>query len=243
MQSVLILGATSTVARELAIIYAQNGYRLHLAARSVKRLEPLQSDLTIRLKAIIELSEFDAEDVSKHKLFYDSLNPKPDIIICLFGLLGNQREAELDWDQASQILNVNYVGAVSILNIVAQDLKSKRKGIIVGVSSVAGDRGRQSNFLYGSAKAGFTAYLSGLRNELFPFNIHVATINPGFIRSKMTAHLETPGILTATPRQVAVAIIKTINKKKNVVYILWMWKWIMLVIRLIPEPIFKRLKL
>jgi hypothetical protein len=243
MQTVLILGATSTVAIELAKIYAQQGYRLQLAARSVSRLEPIRSDLTIRFNASIELVEFNVENAMEHKLFYDSLNSKPDIIICLFGVLGNQLEAEIDWDQAYQILNVNYVGAVSILNIVAQDLKAKRKGIIVGVSSVAGDRGRQSNFLYGSAKAGFTAYLSGLRNKLFHFNVHVVTINPGFINSKMIAHLKTPELLTAKPKQVALAIIKAVNKKRNVVYILWIWKWIMIVIRFIPEPIFKRLRL
>jgi decaprenylphospho-beta-D-erythro-pentofuranosid-2-ulose 2-reductase len=243
MQTVLILGATSTVAMELASIYAQRGYRLQLAARSVSRLDAFKSDLIIRYNATIELLEFDAEKAAEHKLFYDSLNIKPDIIICLFGVLGNQLEAEIDWDQAYQILNVNYIGAVSILNIVAQDLKSKRKGTIVGVSSVAGDRGRQSNFLYGSAKAGFTAYLSGLRNELFSFNVHVVTINPGFIDSRMTANLKTPGLLTAKPRKVALTIIKAVNKKSNIVYTLWMWKWIMVVIRFIPESIFKRLRL
>jgi decaprenylphospho-beta-D-erythro-pentofuranosid-2-ulose 2-reductase len=243
MQTVLILGATSSVAMELASIYAQLGYRLQLAARSVSRLDPLQSDLIIRYNANIELLEFDAELAAEHKSFYDSLNPKPDIIICLFGVLGNQLEAEINWDKAYQILNVNYIGAVSILNNVAQDLKSKRKGTIVGVSSVAGDRGRQSNFLYGSAKAGFTAYLSGLRNELFPFNVNVITVNPGFIKSRMTAHLETPEILTAMPKQVALAIVEAVTKKRNTVYTLWVWRWIMLVIKLIPEPIFKRLKL
>lgn len=243
MPTILLLGATSSIAEELAKIYARKGYQVQLAARHISRLVPLQADLTIRFKTSVELIEFDAEDMSRHGSIYDSLDPKPDIVVCIFGFLGNQSEAEKDWIKASQILNVNYVGAVSILNLVAQDFMTRKNGTIVGISSVAGDRGRLSNYLYGSAKAGFTAYLSGLRNRLFSHNVHVVTVKPGFIRSRMTANIETPGILTASPKQVASAISKAVDGKKNLVYTLWMWRWIMLTIRSIPDFIFKRLKL
>lgn len=243
MRTVLILGATSSVAIEVAKIYAQKDYSLQLAARSIDRLSPLKSDLTIRFNCKVDLFEFDAEDASQHQQFYSSLPVKPEIVVCLFGVLGEQEEAQEEWTKALQILTVNYVGAVSILNIIANDFKSRRSGIIVGVSSVAGERGRQSNFLYGSAKAGFTAYLSGLRNQLFQFNVNVITVKPGFIKSKMTANIITPAILTATPKQVAETIVNAVTKRKDVVYSLWIWRWIMMVIKLIPEFLFKKLKL
>lgn len=239
---VLILGASSSVALELSKILAEKGYTLQLAARSIDRLIPLKNDLIIRFSCRIELLEFDAEDMVSHGSFYNSLSSKPDIVVCLFGLLGEQDEAEKDWQKAQKILTVNYVGAVSILNVIAQDFKKKGNGVIVGVSSVAGERGRQSNYLYGSAKAGFTAYLSGLRNQLFRYNVRVITVNPGFIKSKMTEKIETPKLLTATPKQVALAIVRSIEKNQDVVYTLWLWRWIMLIIKLIPEFIFKRLK-
>ena len=138
---------------------------------------------------------------------------------------------------------VNYVGAVSILNIIAAKYVEAGKGVIVGISSVAGERGRQSNFFYGSAKAGFTAYLSGLRNRLFPKNVHVLTVKPGFVATKMTENMVTPKPVTATPDEVANAIYTAVEKKKNVIYVKWMWRWIMLIIRSIPESMFKKLKL
>jgi decaprenylphospho-beta-D-erythro-pentofuranosid-2-ulose 2-reductase len=151
--------------------------------------------------------------------------------------------AQTNWTETSKIIHSNYTGAVSILNIVAEDYAKKRQGTIVGISSVAGERGRQSNYLYGSAKAGFTAYLSGLRNYLFQYGVHVMSVQPGFVYTKMTEDLKLPPLLTATPAQVASAIAKAIQKKKNVLYVKWMWRYIMFIIKSIPEPIFKKLKL
>jgi len=138
---------------------------------------------------------------------------------------------------------VNYTGAVSILNIVANYYVSQQKGIIAGISSVAGERGRQSNYFYGSAKAGFTAYLSGLRNRLFHQQVHVLTVQPGFVYTRMTEGLPLPRLLTATPEKVADSIYLAIRKKKNVIYVKWFWRWIMLIIKCIPEFLFKKLKL
>jgi decaprenylphospho-beta-D-erythro-pentofuranosid-2-ulose 2-reductase len=243
MPTVLILGATSDIAVATARVFADKGYDIQLAARNAARLQPLKADLVVRSNVKVELYEFDAVRFNSHETFYHGLTSKPDVCICIFGLLGVNEKAVADWSQAEAILSTNYTGAVSILNIVAEDFISRRNGIIAGVSSVAGERGRQSNYLYGSAKAGFTAYLSGLRNRMFHHQLHVATIQPGFVYTQMTSEMKLPPMLTATPEQVAKAIYGAVTGKKNIVYVKWFWRWIMLIIKLIPEPVFKRLKL
>jgi decaprenylphospho-beta-D-erythro-pentofuranosid-2-ulose 2-reductase len=220
-----------------------NGYNIQLAARNVARLQPLQTDLSIRYNIVSTLHEFDAEKSEGHPAFFSSLPSLPDITICVFGYLGDQKLAESDWKECERIIRVNYTGAVSILNIVANAYAAQGKGTLVGISSVAGERGRQSNYFYGSAKAGFTAYLSGLRNRLFHEKIHVLTVQPGFVYTRMTENMPLPGLLTATPEYVADAIYKAIGKKKNIVYVKWFWRWIMLIIKSIPEFLFKKLKL
>ena len=187
--------------------------------------------------------QFDAAQFATHQEFYTSLGLHPDIVVCAFGYLGDQTIAQTDWDECNQILTSNYSGAVSVLNLIANEMESRKSGVIVGISSVAGDRGRQSNYFYGSAKAGFTAYLSGLRNRLFKSNVHVVTVKPGFVATKMTEGLKLPPPLTAKPEQVALKIFKAVEKRKNVIYVLSLWRWIMLVITVIPESIFKKLKL
>ncbi|HRG09737.1 MAG TPA: SDR family oxidoreductase [Cyclobacteriaceae bacterium] len=243
MNTVLILGATSEVALALADQLAAKSINLILAARQVEKLNPVKADLTIRFGVTVTVVAFDAAQANTHADFYEQLNPKPDAAICVFGFLGDHDKAKINWEECAAILSANYVGAVSILNVIANDFEKRKQGIIVGISSVAGERGRQSNYFYGSAKAGFTAYLSGLRNRLVKSSVHVVTVKPGFIRTKMIEGIATPGLLTAKPEQVAAAIIKAMNKKRNVIYVLPVWRWIMLVIRCIPEFIFKRLSL
>ena len=243
MPTVLILGASSDMAIAIAKKMAGSGYNIQLAARNAARLQPLQSDLSIRYNIISTLHEFDAEKMEEHEAFFASLATIPDITICVFGYLGEQKLAESDWKECERIIRVNYTGAVSILNVVANAYAAQGKGTIVGISSVAGERGRQSNYFYGSAKAGFTAYLSGLRNRLFHDQVHVLTVQPGFVYTRMTENMPLPGLLTATPEYVAGALYTAILKKKNVVYIKWFWRWIMLIIKSIPEFLFKKLKL
>jgi decaprenylphospho-beta-D-erythro-pentofuranosid-2-ulose 2-reductase len=163
--------------------------------------------------------------------------------VCVFGILGENEKATSDWTQASTIINTNYTGAVSILNVIARYYEQKGEGVIVGISSVAGLRGRQSNYLYGSAKAGFTAYLSGLRNKLYHKGVHVVTVQPGFVYTKMTEDLKLPKMLTAKPAEVADAVYSAVIKKKDVIYVKWFWKYIMLMIRNVPEFVFKKMKL
>jgi len=242
-ENVLILGATSDMAVAIARQLAIEGYSITLAARNTERLSALEGDLRVRHKAMVSSVMFDALDFDSHETFYYSLPEKPDIVICVFGLLGDQTLAQTDWAHAQQIIASNYTGAVSILNVAAEDFERRKKGVIVGISSVAGERGRQSNYIYGSAKAGFTAYLSGLRNRLYRHGVHVLTVKPGFVKTKMIENLPTPGVLTASPKQVALSISKAIRARKNTIYVLWMWQLIMFIIKAIPETVFKRLKL
>lgn len=243
MSTVLLLGASSDIAISLARKFASEGYSVQLAARNVQRMSPLRSDLAIRYNCDCSLHEFDAEQPGTHAAFFASLPTMPDITISIFGYLGDQLKAESDWSECQRILTVNFTGAVSILNIAANAYVATGKGLIVGISSVAGERGRQSNYLYGSAKAGFTAYLSGLRNRLFHKNIHVLTVQPGFVYTRMTENMPLPKLLTSTPTLVADTVYTAIKKKKNVIYVKWFWRWIMLIIKSIPESIFKKLKL
>jgi len=243
MNTVLILGASSDMAVAIAKKLAGEGSNIQLAARNVERLKPLQSDLSIRYSITCTLHEFDAERSDQHAAFFTGLTSAPDVTICVFGYLGEQKLAESDWKECERTIQVNYTGAVSILNAAANHYAAKKAGLIVGISSVAGERGRQSNYFYGSAKAGFTAYLAGMRNRLFHHGVHVLTVKPGFVYTRMTEALTLPKPLTATPEQVADSIVNAMKKKKNTIYVKWFWRWIMLIIKSIPEPIFKKLKM
>jgi short-subunit dehydrogenase len=243
MPTALILGASSDIAVAIARKFAAAGYDIQLAARNPAKLAALQSDLAIRSSVKVSIHAFDAEEPARHTAFFDSLPSKPDTTICVFGYLGDQQKAESDWSECERIITVNYTGAVSILNIIANHYAATGKGTIAGISSVAGERGRMTNFFYGSAKAGFTAYLSGLRNRLYHKGAHVLTVQPGFVYTRMTEGMPLPKPLTATPELVASAVYQATIDKKNVIYVKWMWRWIMLIIRNIPESVFKKMKL
>lgn len=243
MKTALILGATSDIANACSEQLAQQGYHLQLAGRNENSLSTIKSDLEIRFKASVSTHIFDALNFDGHSKFYQELGASPDLVICAFGILGDQTTAENDWALCKEIMDANYTGAVSILNIVANDMAQKKSGAIVGISSVAGERGRMSNYIYGSAKAGFTAYLSGLRNRMEKVGVHVLTVKPGFVQTKMTEGLPLPKPLTAMPEQVAKGILKAVKKGSNEVYILGIWRLIMLIIRNIPEFIFKKLSM
>lgn len=239
--TVLILGASSDVGQAIANRYSTLGHKLILAARNTSFVEnylsswPDQSD--------VKVVPFNATDYDTHNKWFNDLHVVPDITICVFGYLGDQDRAIRDWEECNRILGANYIGAVSILNVVADAYRAKKSGTIAGISSVAGDRGRQSNYIYGSAKAGLTAYLSGLRNSLIKSGVHVLTVKPGFINTKMTAGLKLPKSLTAQPDEVAAAVYRGCTKRKNIIYVLPIWRLIMMIIKLIPEFIFKRMKL
>jgi len=243
METVLILGATSDIGFAIAKKFAAEGSAIQLAGRKTGDLEPLQSDLAIRYNVSAAAYRFDVTDLASHVGFYNSLPVKPDITICVVGYMNDNEKVIRDAEETSRTINTNFTGPVSILNIIAVDYASRKAGTIVGISSVAGLRGRQSNYIYGSSKAGFTAYLSGLRNRMYPEKVHVVTVLPGFVNTKMTAELDLPKLLTAQPEQVATAVFKAVRKKKDTIYVKWFWRWIMLIITAVPETIFKKKKL
>ncbi len=242
-ETVLILGSTSDIARAIARRLAAKGHSLLLAARNPEALMADAQDLRVRFGAEVSTFVFEAADLHGHEAWYASLSQRPDWVISAIGHLGDQGGAQQDWVAAHQAITVNYTGAVSLLHHAANELEARGSGVIVGISSVAGDRGRASNYYYGSAKAGFTAFLSGLRNRLAKKGVHVLTVKPGFVRTSMTDGLDLPPLLTAQPDAVARDILAAIHKRRDVLYTKWMWRYLMLIIRNIPEKIFKKLSL
>lgn len=239
MSYVLIVGAKSDIAKAIAREYAKHGYDLYLAARNSAELADFANDINVRTQRKVKLVELDILAYQSHQAVYDSLEVKPLGVITAVGYLGEQKKAQVNFDEAQRILDTNYTGVVSFLNIVANDFEQRKSGFIVGISSVAGERGRKSNYLYGSAKAALTAYLSGLRNRLHQAHVQVLTVKPGFVATKMTEGMDLPEKLTATPEEVASDIFSAQQKGKNSIYTKWIWKYIMLVIKLIPEWKFK----
>lgn len=243
MPTVLLLGATSDMSIALAKEFGAHGYALQLAARNIEHLLPIQSDLKIRYNVDCTIHSFDALNFQSHQSFFDSLSVKPDVTICVFGVMYEEDDAWGNWQLTQRMIDTNYTGAVSILNIVAKYYAAQKKGTIVGISSVAGERGRQSKLIYGSAKAAFSAYLAGLRNKLAKDGVHVVSVKPGFVYTKMTEDMPLPKPLTAQPAEVAKVVYNAVEKKKNTVYTKWMWRYIMLIIKNIPEPVFKKMNI
>ena len=243
MSYVLIIGAKSDIAKAVARKYAENGYSLYLAARQSSELETFAADIKIKTQQDVQCVELDILDYASHNNFYKALTEKPLGAISAVGYLGEQDKAQSDFNEAQKIIDTNYTGVVSLFNIIADDMEQRKEGFIVGISSVAGDRGRKSNYIYGSAKAALSTYLSGLRNRLYESKVHVLTVKPGFVATKMTATMDLPKKLTAQPEDVANDIYKAQQKKQNVLYTKWLWKWIMLIIKSIPEFIFKNINI
>ena len=244
MKTCLILGSGSGLGQAVAYRFAEKGFDIVLAARSTDGFQArLKEDLSIRFKVAVTNMVFDGTSYESHEAFWDGFDTLPDVVVSTFGFLGNHERALDDFEEARSIIEANYTGHVSLLNGFTKRAKGRKQATIIGVSSVAGIRGRQSNFIYGSAKAAFTTYLSGLRNHLFRHGIHVMSVLPGFMNTKMIDGIHTPRILTAEPDYAARRIYKAYTRRNDIVYIYPVWKYIMLVIRNIPEAIFKRMKL
>lgn len=247
-RTVILCGATSAVAVALGRRLAARGWRLHLLARDLNRLEEIAADLRVRGAADVACNPFDAADITGIPAAFaaavaELTTPLDGMIVC-HGLLPDEAGRLPDPDEIRRSIDVNFTSVAIVLSLAAERLAAQRGGFMAAISSVAGDRGRQSNFCYGSAKAGLSAWLSGLRNRLQPGGIRVLTIKPGFIDSPMTAGLAIgPKALITTPDAVAADIERAILRGGDVVYTPWFWRPIMAVIRAIPEPVFKRLRL
>ncbi|PJI91470.1 short-subunit dehydrogenase [Yoonia maricola] len=240
----LVVGGTSDIGRAVADAYAAKGWGIDLAARDVRGAARNAGDIQTRHGIDhVAVHPIDILDTGSFEAFIDGLGDLPDTVVCVVGMLGDQPRAQTDPDHATAIMRTNFEGPALLLEALAGRFAARGRGLIVGISSVAGDRGRASNYVYGASKAGFSAYLSGLRNRFGQTNIRIVTVKPGFVRTSMTEGMDLPGVLTATPEAVAQRILALEAGQTNVVYVLRAWRLIMGIIRSLPEPIFKRLKL
>jgi decaprenylphospho-beta-D-erythro-pentofuranosid-2-ulose 2-reductase len=239
--NILVLGGNSDIGLAVAHLFAQNEKaNIILASRDVQSLEKRAKNLAIRHSVKAEALFFDACDYDSHHDFYNKLSLKPDVVVVAFGVLGKQEEAQSDFNEAKKIIETSFLGAVSILELIAADFEKINKGSIIGISSVSGERGRKSNYIYGSAKGAFSIFLSGLRNRLSKKKIHVMTVLPGFVRTKMTQGMDLPEKLLAEPEEAALDIYLGYKKHVDILYTKWMWKYIMMIIKNIPEKVFKK---
>jgi short-subunit dehydrogenase len=246
MKKILIIGATSAIAEATARLWAAEGHRLYLLGRNDERLAAIALDLKLRGAEAVEYAALDLNDFAQHGAVLDasaSALEGLDIVLIAHGTLGNQKVSEQDFTATLQELNTNAISVISLLTDLANRFEAQKHGSIAVISSVAGDRGRQSNYVYGTAKGAVTIFLQGLRNRMHKSGVRVLTIKPGFVDTPMTAGIDKKGPLWASPEAIARSIRNGIEKKRDTIYSPWFWMGIMTIIRLIPERIFKRLKL
>ena len=240
---IAILGATSTIAHETAKYFAKDNAEFFLVARSAEKLETIANDLKVRGAKRVDISIMNLADIDRHQALLDetvTTLEHIDVLLIAHGTLGNQQLCERSVTETLKEFTNNCTSVISLLTIFANTFEQQKSGTIAVISSVAGDRGRQSNYVYGTAKAAITAFLQGLRGRLAKAGVHVLTIKPGLIDTPMTAELK-KGPLMASARGVGEGIYKAIQRKKEVVYLPAFWLPIMLIIKSIPESIFKRL--
>lgn len=245
MQKILIIGATSAIAEATARRFAQQGARLYLLARDRERLAGLANDLKIRGAASVGHAVFDANDFDRHEAVLDRAIQELeglDTALIAHGTLGDQKACEKNFSLLLRELNTNAISVMSLLTHLANRLEAQGHGTIAVIGSVAGDRGRQSNYVYGTAKGAVSIFLQGLRNRLYKRGVHVLTIKPGFVDTPMTAAFK-KGLLWAQPDAIAQSILAGIEKKRDEVYAPFFWRFIMAIICSIPEKVFKRLSL
>lgn len=246
MKNILIIGATSAIANACARRWAAQGARLFLVARNGERLQQVADDLVARGAKLAACYELDVNDLDRHAAMLAQCQTELgslDIVLVAPGTLPDQAQCQADAAVAIREFNTNVTSIIGLLTPIANLIEAQKRGTIAVISSVAGDRGRPSNYLYGSAKAALSAFCEGLNARLFKAGAHVVTIKPGFVATPMTAGLPLPGPLVATPDKVAADITRAIEKNKDVLYTPWFWSLIMLIIRLVPKFLFKRASL
>jgi decaprenylphospho-beta-D-erythro-pentofuranosid-2-ulose 2-reductase len=224
---------------------AQPHKRFMLVGRNSSRLTAVAQDLLTRGAANVDTWAMDLDDTAAHDemltIAAERLG-KIDLALIAHGVLGNQQAAELDFEVAAAVLHTNFVSTVSLLTWLGNYFQARRGGTLAVVSSVAGDRGRKSNYVYGASKGALNIFLEGMRNHIDRDGVHVLTIKPGFVDTPMTAHVA-HNALFATPDQVAIGILKAIEQRRDVAYVPWFWAWIMLLVRSIPGSRFKKMNM
>ena len=245
--NILVVGATSAIAEATAKLYAQqHRASFYLVARNEKKISVLKNDLQVRGAYQIDFFEADLADVSQFDRWLTqafSFLGRVDLVLIAQGVLGDQAKAEKDLAHAEEVLHINGMSQLSLLTLLANRMEQQGSGTVAVISSVAGDRGRPSNYVYGTSKAMVSTFLQGLRARLYESGVNVLTIKPGFVDTPMTASIEKNGPLWAQPDDIAEGIVKAVEAKSSIVYLPGFWRFIMLIIKHIPEFIFKRLSL
>lgn len=245
MQKVVIIGATSAIAEATARLYAARGAELFLIARNASRLADIAADLRVRGSQQVFHTSLDVNDLDAHAKIigqaWDSLG-QVDVVLVAHGTLPDQAQCEASVETALMEFSTNATSTIALLTVMAPRFEAQRNGVIAVISSVAGDRGRQSNYLYGSAKAAVSTFASGLRQRMAKLGVNVLTIKPGFVDTPMTRDFK-KGTLWAKPDDIAHGIVRGADRGRSVMYLPFFWLPIMLIIRHIPEFVFKRIKL
>lgn len=242
---IVIFGATSAIAQATVKLLVSDHYDVCLVARDAEKLEIIADDLKVRATGEVVTIESNLADTKQHAELFKSIESRFgdfNKVLVAYGTLSDQVVCEGNYEKTLNELNINFLSVVSLLTIIANKFAENKKGQIAVISSVAGDRGRQSNYIYGTAKGALTIYLQGLRNRLTRKNINVLTIKPGFVDTPMTQGFK-KGLLWVSPDKIAKGIVKAMKQKRDVVYLPWFWLWVMMIIKLIPERVFKKLSL
>ena len=246
MKTIAIFGATSAIAEHVARLYAVEGDRLFLAGRNSQQLERIAQDLRIRGAKKVFSHAVDLNEVDGFARMLDvcerELGPI-DVALVAYGVLGDQKKSERHVGAARDVMETNFVSPACLLGELAGRMEQRRRGVIAAISSVAGDRGRQSNYVYGAAKSGLSTFLAGLRHRLVPAGVKIVDIKPGFVDTPMTANMSKGGPLWASPERVARDIRQALDRGRSTVYTPWFWRHIMRLVRMVPEPIFHKTKL
>jgi decaprenylphospho-beta-D-erythro-pentofuranosid-2-ulose 2-reductase len=243
---VAIMGATSAIAEACARAFAMEGARLFLGGRRAEALAIMASDLKVRGAASVATWAGDLADLMAHPALLEAMQRElgsPEIVLLAWGTLTDQPRAEVEPAYAARELVTNFTAPVALLLGLAPLMPERAGAVIACITSVAGDRGRQSNLVYGAAKGGLQRFLEGLRHRLHPRGIAVLDIRPGFVKTPMTAHLPQGGPLWSTPESIAADILHAIERRRSVLYTPRFWRWVMLVVRALPRPLFHRTSL
>ena len=243
MKKVLIIGATSAIAENCSRIWASRGYELYLVARNEKRLQIITADLKVRGGVKVSTFCTDLNVTNKHSILLDAAAKTMsdiDIVLIAHGTLSNQKSCELNVDETLSEIKTNALSTISLITLIANYFEAKKEGVICVISSVAGDRGRASNYVYGSAKSMVNTFTSGMRQRLHKSNVAVVTIKPGFVDTPMTAKFK-KGLLWAKPKYVAKKIVNAIDNRADEVYVPMFWWFVIVIIKQIPNVIFKKL--
>lgn len=241
--NILILGATSAIAQATAKQLVNEGHHLFLVARNKEKLDIVVADLNARSQKEIQYKVCDLNDTEKHGDIIAEASRalgKIDIVLIAYGTLSNQEACQECFETTFSEIKTNFLSVVSFLTKISPTFKQQQHGTIAVISSAAGDRGRQSNYIYGTAKGALSLFLQGLRSHLNKYNVHVLTIKPGFVDTPMTKEFK-KGLLWASPEKVAADIVKGIYKNKQIIYTPGFWRFIMLIVKIIPERIFMKL--